>query len=133
MEDRLIGCILANNLVGGSETSIDSILTSITTPQSLYFSLLQFILVKRPSGSEMMKWLIERQSAELRRAAREVCDNSKWDESDEVSVYRSLLEVIVYNVDGGELLQKTRGETRHMSARLLGAYLGSKCVSGWKR
>src|SRR5690606_29670527 len=75
MEDRMVAYMLANTVMGGPAVTLDGILAQISQANTLHISLLQFILVKRPSRLELIDWMIARRESEFTVAARSLLND----------------------------------------------------------
>lgn len=151
MEEKLIACVLAGVLVAGVTTGMDEIVSWVMQPTSVYYRLMQFILVKRPvrwgcsepesdepSDVDLMDWLVAQDDEQFTAAARSVyLDDWEIARDNGALVYRALLCAVVHRQKGDLLLTKMRelgcGESEVLdAARLLAVYVGLKEVSGWR-
>lgn len=153
MEERLIACSLAGVLVSGASVGLDEIVSWVASPTTLYFRLMQFILVKRPvrcadreqdgdesrepSDVDLMDWLIAQNDERITAAARSVYLDDDSARGEGTAVYRALLSTVVHRQKGDVLLIKMRelgcDESEVLdAARLLAVYVGLREVSGWR-
>jgi hypothetical protein len=119
--DRVDGYILASEMIGNNEK-----MGRVMEGNDLYSLLLSFIILKRPTNKELMRWMIDRQDEQLSAAASNVLDNR-----DDTSPFRPLLLCLVYPTMSIETLMREYNVRDGL--QLVGAHIGAKMMKINKR
>ncbi|CAH6419553.1 Hypothetical protein POVR2_LOCUS58 [uncultured virus] len=119
LTDCITGAIYAADLISPGTTV--SYLGKLMEETSIYSIVLTFIVLKRPSASDLLTWLIELQDRRLALAARYALDGIDTGNADLLSIGR-LLESCLH--PSAKPLMLTRRD-----ACLIGAYLGVERIT----
>lgn len=101
----------------------------------LYSALLKYLIIKRPTASELMDWMTNRREPRFALAARMALDYMNTGESEtasaEMTAYQTLmLSALSRRHDTATiyalLTRPDRSDVSVMSGRLIGAFLGEK-------
>lgn len=133
LKDRLDGYVKGATASGNTNYGREEVSRRIEDGTDLFSVVLRFIILKRPSGSELTKWMISQKNEKMILAARSIVEDTRVDDT-EARWLRALLLIALYpTMDLEESLTFLKEERMDngsiaLAAKISGAYLGESGI-----
>lgn len=129
MEENVNGFLLGALLASGDKYRRSEVQSTIEQENNLFGIVLSFVLLKRPSNSELVEWMIELRNSKLILAAKNIVEGRGLPRDTELIPIQALMSCVLYpSLTLQEVIEELRDQGASddsllKAGELVGAYL----------